>query len=107
MDLLFQVDKASKRNGGEIVAQVLEAHGIKQMFCLAGGHISPILAAAEKIGIKVIDTRHEVRFKYVSMNIPRTVLFKFSFTYLYVCRFQLFLQQMQLLVSVELLEQWQ
>ena len=35
MDLLFQVDKASKRNGGEIVAQVLEAHGIKQMFCLA------------------------------------------------------------------------
>lgn len=33
------------------------------MFTLAGGHISPILAAAEKIGIKVVDTRHEVRTK--------------------------------------------
>ena len=42
------------------MAQVLHAHSIKHMFTLAGGHISPILAAAEKIGIKVVDTRHEV-----------------------------------------------
>ena len=33
------------------------------MFTLAGGHISPILAAAEKIGIQVVDTRHEVNGK--------------------------------------------
>lgn len=39
---------------------MLHAHNIKNMFTLAGGHISPILAAAEKIGIKVVDTRHEV-----------------------------------------------
>lgn len=46
------------------MAQVLHAHNIKHMFTLAGGHISPILAAAEKIGIKVVDTRHEVKLRY-------------------------------------------
>ena len=38
----------------------LQAHGIKYLFTLAGGHISPILVACEEIGIRVIDTRHEV-----------------------------------------------
>lgn len=55
-----KVDKTSKRHGGEIVAQVLQSHGIKHLFTLSGGHISPILAASEEIGIKVVDTRHEV-----------------------------------------------
>ena len=58
--MYFQVDKTSKRHGGEIVAQTLKAHGISHIFTLTGGHISPILAAAEKLEIKVIDTRHEV-----------------------------------------------
>ncbi len=30
------------------------------MFTLVGGHISPILVACENLGIRVIDTRHEV-----------------------------------------------
>ena len=38
----------------------LQAHGIEYVFTLTGGHISPILVACEKIGIRVIDTRHEV-----------------------------------------------
>lgn len=57
---ILKVDKTSKRHGGEIVAQVLQAHNVRHVFTLPGGHISPILAAAEKTGIKVIDTRHEV-----------------------------------------------
>ena len=32
------------------------------MFTLVGGHISPILVACEKLGIRVVDTRHEVSF---------------------------------------------
>ena len=60
ISVMLQVEKTSKRHGGEIAAQVLKSHGIKHLFTLAGGHISPILAAAEKEGIKVIDTRHEV-----------------------------------------------
>jgi acetolactate synthase-like protein len=38
----------------------LKAHGIPYLFCLSGGHISPILVACEKRGIRIIDTRHEV-----------------------------------------------
>ena len=30
------------------------------VFTLVGGHISPILVACEKLGIRVVDTRHEV-----------------------------------------------
>ena len=30
------------------------------MFTLSGGHIAPVLTGAEKIGIKIVDTRHEV-----------------------------------------------
>lgn len=40
---------------------MLKSHGVKFIFTLVGGHISPILVAAEKLGIKVVDTRHEVR----------------------------------------------
>jgi len=39
-----------------------QAHGVKQVFTLVGGHISPILVACEKLGIRVVDTRHEVGF---------------------------------------------
>uniref|UniRef100_A0A667X929 2-hydroxyacyl-CoA lyase 2 n=1 Tax=Myripristis murdjan TaxID=586833 RepID=A0A667X929_9TELE len=49
----------SPRNGGESVAEVLRAHGIKFVFTLVGGHISPILVACEKLGIRIVDTRHE------------------------------------------------
>ena len=56
----LKVDRTSKRHGGEIVAQTLKAHGISHIFTLTGGHISPILAAAEKVNIKIVDTRHEV-----------------------------------------------
>jgi acetolactate synthase-like protein len=34
---------------------------VKHVFTLVGGHISPILVACEKRGVRVIDTRHEVR----------------------------------------------
>lgn len=57
----FQVDEKSKRHGGELVASVLKAHDVEEIFVLCGGHISPILVAAEKLGIKIVDTRHEVQ----------------------------------------------
>ncbi|OPJ84842.1 hypothetical protein AV530_007063 [Patagioenas fasciata monilis] len=49
--LLHPVDPRSPRHGGELVAAVLKAHGVRFVFALAGGHISPILVACEKIGI--------------------------------------------------------
>ncbi|MCY3412888.1 MAG: thiamine pyrophosphate-binding protein [Candidatus Heimdallarchaeota archaeon] len=46
-------------HGGDLVAEVLRAHGVEQLFTLSGGHISPILVGAKKRNIKVLDTRHE------------------------------------------------
>ncbi|KAL4224666.1 hypothetical protein ACF0H5_015363 [Mactra antiquata] len=66
-----KVDAESKRHGGEIVAEVLKAHGVKNIFTLVGGHISPILVACEKLGIKVVDTRHEVTTVFAADAVAR------------------------------------
>ncbi len=47
------------RHGGDRVAEVLHAHGVRFVFTLCGGHISPILAAAKARGVRIVDTRHE------------------------------------------------
>lgn len=46
-------------HGGDLIAEVLKNQGVKFLFTLTGGHISPILVGAKKKGIRVIDTRHE------------------------------------------------
>ncbi len=46
-------------NGGELIATVLYEQGVELLFTLVGGHISPILVAAKRRGIRVVDTRHE------------------------------------------------
>ncbi|RXG72532.1 hypothetical protein Avbf_07357, partial [Armadillidium vulgare] len=71
MLVVLNVDTKSKRHGGELVAEVLHAHGIKYVFTLVGGHISPILVGAEKLGIKVIDTRHEVTSVFAADAVAR------------------------------------
>ena len=49
----------SDMNGGHLVGEVLKQHGVQAIFTLCGGHISPILAAAEQREIKVVDVRDE------------------------------------------------
>jgi thiamine pyrophosphate-dependent acetolactate synthase large subunit-like protein len=46
-------------HGGERVAMALAAHGVRFVFTLCGGHISPILVAAKALGLRIIDTRDE------------------------------------------------
>ncbi|MCR9013795.1 thiamine pyrophosphate-binding protein [Aquiflexum gelatinilyticum] len=58
-------------NGGEIIAQVLLNHGVKFLFTLCGGHISPIFVGAEKSGIRVIDTRHEATAVFAADAVGR------------------------------------
>lgn len=58
-------------NGGEIIANILKKHGIKHLFTLCGGHISPIFVAAEKLGIRVIDTRHEATAVFAADAVSR------------------------------------
>ena len=46
-------------DGGEVIAQVLKNQGVRFLFTLSGGHISPILVGAKKQGLRVIDVRQE------------------------------------------------
>ncbi|HEY4573310.1 MAG TPA: thiamine pyrophosphate-binding protein, partial [Thermoanaerobaculia bacterium] len=47
-------------NGGDRIASVLVERGVRFLFTLCGGHISPILVGAKHRGIRVVDVRHEV-----------------------------------------------
>ena len=60
------MDTQTDKHGGEVVGQVLKDHNVKFVFCLSGGHISPILVAAEKQNIRVVDVRDEVTVLYDS-----------------------------------------
>lgn len=66
-----EVDRDPKKHGGLLVANVLKEHGVKFIFTLVGGHISPILVACEQIGIRVIDTRHEVTTVFAADAVAR------------------------------------
>ena len=52
-------DQAPSPHGGDRVAQSLQAHGVRCVFTLCGGHISPILTAAKARGIRIVDVRDE------------------------------------------------
>ncbi len=48
-----------KLHGGDRVAASLLAHGVRCIFTLCGGHISPILTASKARGIRIVDVRDE------------------------------------------------
>ena len=52
-------DQPTIVHGGDRVAQALQAHGVRCLFTLCGGHISPILSAAKARGIRIVDVRDE------------------------------------------------
>lgn len=58
-------------HGGDRIAQVLESHGVKFLFTLCGGHISPILVGAKALGIRVVDVRHEVDAVFAADAVAR------------------------------------
>lgn len=58
-------------DGGSRVANVLLRQGVKFVFALAGGHISPILVAAKKAGIRVIDVRDEANAAFAADAMSR------------------------------------
>ena len=46
-------------HGGDLVSQVLLNRGVRHLFTLCGGHISPILTGAKERGINIIDVRDD------------------------------------------------
>jgi acetolactate synthase-like protein len=61
----------SDRHGGDIIAEVLAKHGVRHLFTLCGGHISPILTGAEARGIRVIDVRDEANAVFAADAVAR------------------------------------
>jgi thiamine pyrophosphate-dependent acetolactate synthase large subunit-like protein len=57
--------------GGEIVADVLARQGVRFLFTLCGGHISPILVSAKARGLRVVDTRHEATAVFAADAVAR------------------------------------
>jgi len=46
-------------HGGDQIVATLRTHGLEQLYTLIGGHIFPVLDAAERHGLRLIDVRHE------------------------------------------------
>jgi thiamine pyrophosphate-dependent acetolactate synthase large subunit-like protein len=58
-------------HGGERVADALAANGVRFIFTLCGGHISPILVAAKARGIRIVDTRDEATAVFAADAVAR------------------------------------
>jgi acetolactate synthase-like protein len=58
-------------NGGDLIAEVLRRQGVRFLFTLCGGHISPILVGAKRRDIRVIDVRHEVNAVFAADAVAR------------------------------------
>jgi acetolactate synthase-like protein len=57
--------------GGDIVADVLARRGVRFLFTLCGGHISPILVSAKARGLRVVDARHEATAVFAADAVAR------------------------------------
>jgi len=57
--------------GGELVARVLAGRGVPFLFTLCGGHISPILVESKRLGVRVIDVRHEANAVFAADAVAR------------------------------------
>jgi acetolactate synthase-1/2/3 large subunit len=53
------IEPTHKPHGGDRIAAALHAHGIRTIFTLCGGHISPILVAGKARGLRIVDARDE------------------------------------------------
>jgi acetolactate synthase-1/2/3 large subunit len=58
-------------HGGDRVAAALQAHGVRVVFTLCGGHISPILTAAKARGVRVVDVRDEATAVFAADAVAR------------------------------------
>lgn len=58
-------------NGGDRIAEVLRRQGVRFLFTLCGGHISPILVGAKRREIRVVDVRHEANAVFAADAVAR------------------------------------
>lgn len=58
-------------DGGAWIGEVLRRQGVRWLFTLCGGHISPILVGAKARGIRVVDVRHEANAVFAADAVAR------------------------------------
>lgn len=58
-------------HAGELVVEILRRYNVPYVFTLTGGHISPILIAADESNVQVIDVRDEATTVYAADAISR------------------------------------
>lgn len=58
-------------SGGDLVAEVLVKQGVRFLFTLCGGHISPILVSSKQRGIRVVDVRDEASAAFAADAVSR------------------------------------
>ncbi|MGO8971846.1 MAG: thiamine pyrophosphate-binding protein [Myxococcaceae bacterium] len=58
--------------GGQLVARMLKAEGVRHVFTLCGLHVAPIYAGLVEEGIAVVDTRHEQAAAHAADAYART-----------------------------------
>ena len=58
-------------HGGDRVAAALAAQGVRFVFTLCGGHISPILTASKARGMRVVDVRDEATAVFAADAVAR------------------------------------
>lgn len=58
-------------NGGAIIAKTLAKRGVRFLFTLSGGHISPIFVEAKRAGVRVVDVRHEANAVFAADAMAR------------------------------------
>ena len=71
MGLNFETVNAMEIHSGDIIGRVLRQQGVRFLFTLCGGHISPILVGAKKEGIQVVDVRDEVNAVFAADAVGR------------------------------------
>ena len=58
-------------NGGRLIAEILLKHDVEHLFTLCGGHISPILTEANRLGVRIVDVRHEATAVFAADAVSR------------------------------------
>lgn len=62
----------TEKHGGDLIAEVLARHGVRHLFTLCGGHISPLLTGAQARGLRVVDVRDEASAVFAADAVART-----------------------------------
>ncbi|HKC77180.1 MAG TPA: thiamine pyrophosphate-binding protein, partial [Gaiellaceae bacterium] len=50
----------------ELLAADLHRRGVRRVFGLCGGHVQPVWDALDRLGVEVVDVRHECAAVYMA-----------------------------------------